>query len=206
MTAPWVDLLGYVGAAVGVSVTVPQTLAVLRARSGAGVSADTWSISTASSAVWLAYGLAISSPPQVPGNVLGTLGAALLVGALVRCRAVRPGRPVAVVALVALAAVAGYLLDGPAALGWLGTALSVGMRLPQLAVTVRGHAGEALAPLSWVLSGVSGVCWTAYGLATQDPPVVATSAFAVVAAAVIVTTSTRRTQRPEPEVVYVQAA
>jgi uncharacterized protein with PQ loop repeat len=73
---------GYLGAALGVAMVVPQIARTLRDRTVPGVSALSWALTALACTSWLLYGVRAGELPQIPGNILlvsGSVVVALLV-------------------------------------------------------------------------------------------------------------------------------
>ncbi len=75
------ELLGYIGALLTTASFIPQAIMTIRSRDTRGISRDMYIIFTTGVAFWLAYGIAIDSPPMILANTV-TLGLAGTVLAL----------------------------------------------------------------------------------------------------------------------------
>nr|WP_276610850.1 PQ-loop repeat-containing protein [Kineococcus siccus] len=69
--------------------------------------------------------------------------------------------------------------------GVAATAVTLVKMLPQVRTVLRREPLTGLAPATFLLTQVSAATWTAYGLATHQPSVVACSAVSVVLAGVV---------------------
>jgi MtN3 and saliva related transmembrane protein len=75
------ELLGYLAAALTTASFVPQALHTWRTRATAGISLGMYAIFTSGVALWLVYGVLISSWPLIVANTI-TLSLALFILAL----------------------------------------------------------------------------------------------------------------------------
>jgi MtN3 and saliva related transmembrane protein len=66
----FIDIVGYVAAALTTIAFVPQALTSWRTRDLSGVSLPMYSIFTAGVAMWLAYGVMLSSWPIIVANAI----------------------------------------------------------------------------------------------------------------------------------------
>jgi len=69
------EILGYLAAVLTTTSFIPQAVMTLRSRNTSGISLGMYSIFTVGVALWLAYGLVISSWPMIAANTV-TLGLA----------------------------------------------------------------------------------------------------------------------------------
>ena len=93
---------GYLGAALGVLMVLPQIARTLKNRSLPGVSAMSWALTALSCGTWMLYGLRAHEFPQVPGNILMVTGSVVVVLAVpsatsIRTRAIGLAAPAAVI-------------------------------------------------------------------------------------------------------------
>ena len=70
MQCMFIDIVGYVAAALTTIAFVPQALTSWRTRDLSGVSLPMYSIFTAGVAMWLAYGVMLSSWPIIVANAI----------------------------------------------------------------------------------------------------------------------------------------
>jgi uncharacterized protein with PQ loop repeat len=191
---------GYLGAALGVAMVIPQIGRTLRDRTLPGVSALSWGLTALACASWLLCGVRAGELPQIPGNVLLSSGSVLVALAVPSVVAV----PLRVAALVVsgalLSAVAAF---GPVtAIGVLAIGLAVVSGLPQTVRSLRrrGEAGSALSLSSWLLRVVSQASWLFYGLAVHDITVVVSATFILSNAVIVVAVELVRRPAPAPAV------
>ncbi len=114
----WVTLLGWLAAATGSVLALPQLVRVLRTRATAGLSLISWQITIGVCSCWVVHGWMAGRPNVwLPNGVLGLLS--IPVAALiVRHRRLSPLRTWAVVVAIAGACVAVDLLTGPVVFGF----------------------------------------------------------------------------------------
>jgi len=204
-TASGVDLhalalpVGYLGAALGVGMVIPQIARTLRDRARLGVSATSWGLSALSCLAWLLYGIRSGEVPQIPGNVLIVTGSALIVLLVpsphsVAARAGRLGLPAGV--LIALAA-----FVPPAAIGLIAFAIGIVAALPQVVKSLTGQRSEisAVSIPAWVLRAASQVAWLAYALILHDIVVTISASFILVTSSTLVIAESRRRPAPAAE-------
>lgn len=189
-------LSGYLGAAFGVGMVVPQILRTLRNRHLAGVSGLSWSLTGLGCFTWLLYGLRAHEAPQIPGNVLTVSGALLIVllvpsVSAVRMRALYLGGAVAT--LIAIA-----LWIPPTAIGLLGFGIGLTAVWPQLVISLTRPAGEpsALSVSAWLMRAASQSAWLFYALVLHDTAVTVAATFTLASAVLILAVEHRR--RPVP--------
>lgn len=196
MDAEW---LGYAGAVLMTSMSLPQIARIVRDRSAAGVSLLTWLVFCVSGTGWLAYGLILRAPAIIAGNVPFVSGSVcVVVLLLIRQRrwglVPAVGTPVATV-LVAVALLTHLPPMVSSGLGVLGGILTM---LPQLLESVqRRRAGlvseVSLATLGLLLAGQS--LWLAYGLARPDVPIIVTNVIAVTVTSALIAVEWRSPTR-----------
>jgi uncharacterized protein with PQ loop repeat len=163
---------GYLGAALGVAMVVPQIIRILRHPSLPGVSPISWTLTAFGCLLWLTYGIRSGALPQVPGNLLlicGAIGVALLVKS-----------PTSRARRAVLLAVGAGLLESialvipPQGVGYLAFAVGTVSTWPQLYDSVgnwRAHLNSGVSLSTWGLRLASQVCWLTYAVGTSDVPV-----------------------------------
>jgi uncharacterized protein with PQ loop repeat len=186
---------GYLGAALGVSMVVPQIVRTFRNRALPGVSAMSWALTALACTSWLLYGLRTDEVPQVPGNVLLVSGAVVIVLAVPSATSV----PVRAMRLAGPAlAIAGLAVVLPSAgLGFLAFAIGLFSALPQTIRSLRRRSQDASAVsvLAWVLRVASQACWLIYAVALHDIAVTVSASVLLSSALLIITTELRRPVR-----------
>jgi uncharacterized protein with PQ loop repeat len=182
---------GYLGAALGVAMVVPQIVRTLRNRQLTGVSALSWALTAIACSTWLLYGVRTAELPQIPGNVLLVSGAVAVV-LLVPSRASRSTRALAL-GLAALVVGVLSVFAPPAVLGGIGGAIGVVSGLPQLVASVRRRAGaSAVSAPTWALRVASQACWLTYGVLVDDFVVLVSATFLMTNALAVLLLETRR--------------
>jgi uncharacterized protein with PQ loop repeat len=194
----WDDLAvgaGYLGAALGVSMVVPQIARTLRDRARVGVSPLTWALTALSCLTWLLYGLRTDEAPQVPGNVLIVTGSVLIV-LLVPARHRVRTRAAALAGLAAVLVTLAVVLPATA-LGFVAFGIGLTSAVPQTIKSLAGrhrHDASGVSILAWLLRAASQVAWLMYAIARHDV-VVSVSAAVILASALLLVGTERHRQR-----------
>ena len=190
------NALGYLGAALGVAMVVPQIARTMRDRSVPGVSALSWSLMALACTSWLLYGVRTSELPQIPGNVLLVSGAAFIALAAPSRASVRSRAAVLVAAGVGLLLLA--VLAPSAAIGAVAIGIALISTVPQTIKSVarRGAAVSAVSPLSWLFRVASQACWLAYAIAVGDMTVAISAVVLLTNATIVLAAESVR--RPAP--------
>jgi MtN3 and saliva related transmembrane protein len=90
------EVLGYVAATLTTVSFIPQALHTFRTRSAAGISVGMYSLFTVGVALWLVYGVALSSWPMIAANGITFILAAIILALALRSRpksGIVPGLP-----------------------------------------------------------------------------------------------------------------
>ena len=163
---------GYLGAALGVAMVVPQIVRIVRHSSLPGVSPISWALTVFGCSLWLTYGLRSGALPQVPGNMLLICGATAVV--LLMKSPTSRGRRAVLLALGAGLLEAAALVIPTQGIGYLAFGIGTVSTWPQLYDSVgnwRAHVNSGVSLSTWGLLIASQVCWLTYGLGTSDLPV-----------------------------------
>jgi uncharacterized protein with PQ loop repeat len=161
--------LGYLGAALGVLMVVPQIVRIVRHPSLAGVSPLSWSMTSMACLNWLIYGLRTDATPQIPGNVLLVSGAVVVV--LLIHHPVSRARRAALLATTNAVLVAIAFIIPADTVGYFAFGIGLFAGLPQLADSIanwRGHINSGVSVGAWALRISSQSCWLAYAIGTTD--------------------------------------
>jgi uncharacterized protein with PQ loop repeat len=75
----WIEILGFISGFIGLSVSVPQILKIIKSKSSAGVNLTMWVFMMVSYASWFSYGLRVNSTSQIFTNILALSLSAILV-------------------------------------------------------------------------------------------------------------------------------
>lgn len=164
----WVEILGFFSGALGLSVSIPQLVKILKASSHVGVSIITWVLMMFNYSSWLAFSLKVDSPSQLITNVLAVLATSVLVFVLLKEHwGSSVWSAVFIVMLVGVSII--LILTLPEF--WMNALLMVAIvaRVPQLASSFKSwrvgrHTNVSL--LTYVLLSVSSLGWVGYGLVT----------------------------------------
>jgi uncharacterized protein with PQ loop repeat len=175
--------LGYTGATLGVAMVVPQIVRIVRHPSLPGVSPVSWALSTFACLAWLTFGLRTGAAPQIPGNVLLTIGAVAVV-LLINTPMPRGRRGLLLLAGSAVLLATVWVIPAES-VGYLATAIGLSSMWPQLYDTVgnwRGHITSGVSLTTYALRMASQVCWLSYAVGTHDMPVGVGASLALVIA------------------------
>ena len=119
--------------------------------------------------LWSVYGLVLSDPALVSGNVTVASGfLVLLVLLAARRRGAAPALAAGAVAVAAGVVVA--VLAGEAVLGWAAVVTAAVVNLPQMVRALldpRRLAGVSV--LTYLLIAAASTCWLSYGVLTRRP-------------------------------------
>jgi uncharacterized protein with PQ loop repeat len=185
--------LAYLGAALGVTMVVPQIVRTVRHPTLSGVSPSAWALTALACTTWLVYGVRTATVPQIPGNVLlvsGAVAVVLLVPSATsrRRRAAQLGAAWTALVVVASAVPAH-------AVGYLAFCVGLVAAWPQVYDSVLGRRSSTASGVSvttWSIKVVSQACWLAYALLTADLPVAISATVAFAAAALVVSVESSR--------------
>jgi uncharacterized protein with PQ loop repeat len=164
--------LGYIGAALGVAMVVPQIVRIVRHPSLPGVSPLSWALLMFGCIAWLTYGIRTAATPQIPGNILLASGAIACV-LLIKSPMPR-GRRGALLLLGAAVLLVTVWIIPAQSVGYLATAIGLSSMWPQLFDTVgnwRAHITSGVSLPTYGLRIASQVCWLSYGIGMHDVPV-----------------------------------
>jgi uncharacterized protein with PQ loop repeat len=190
--------LGYLGAALGVAMVVPQIMRTMRDRSVPGVSALSWSLTALACSTWLLYGVRTRELPQIPGNVLMVSGAVLIALAVPSGRrvATRAGLLAAAALLLLVLAVVAPL----AVISGVAIAMAIVSTMPQTIKSLlrKNVAVSAVSPMSWVLRIVSQASWLSYAITLHDMTVAVSAVVILGNAVVVLVRETSRRTAPVP--------
>jgi uncharacterized protein with PQ loop repeat len=168
-------------------------------RQHVGLSALSCVLNTLTTYAWFAYGIGVGSPVQIVTNGVALAGALGILAGLIWL-----ARPALVAWLPALAAgvlgvVAVAFVGGAAAVGWVASAVTLGMAVPQVVLLIRrrrsgDYDSSGVSMPRWALSAACNVGWATYALFTGDPAIGVTApTMTVLSIAVLVLC------RPAPE-------
>jgi uncharacterized protein with PQ loop repeat len=190
---------GYLGAALGVLMVLPQIARTFQNRARLGVSPMSWALTALSCLTWMLYGVRADEAPQIPGNILMVTGAAVIVLAVpaatsVRMRAVR-------LALPALAIIGLAIILPPAAIGFLAFGIGLVSALPQTVRSLRSgrEEGSGVSVLAWLLRAASQVSWLIYAVVLHDVVVTISAAFILTSSLALVASELRNRRRVAPD-------
>jgi uncharacterized protein with PQ loop repeat len=75
----WIEILGFISGFVGLSVSVPQIVKIIKSKSSSGVNLTMWVFMMVSYASWFSYGLRVNSTSQIFTNILALSLSTILV-------------------------------------------------------------------------------------------------------------------------------
>jgi uncharacterized protein with PQ loop repeat len=184
LTGP-AQLIGYLGAALGTSMSVPQIARTYRDRSLPGVSVSTWALTALASLAWFLYGVRSGAMPQLPGNVLAAAGATFVVLGV-------PARISLRTRALVMALAAGILVlltVELSAIGieWVAFAIGLISALPQTISSLRGDDGgdAGVSVQSWLLCAGGHASWLTYGIIMHNVPVTLVTALGLTTALIV---------------------
>jgi uncharacterized protein with PQ loop repeat len=169
---------------------VPQLLRLRRTLDGGGVSATAAAVGLVSTLGWAVYGVGTTTAALVPPSVIGAVQYASLLVLLRRAGAtIGPGVMVALVWCVFLAAsAAAAAATGHELWSGLGTSLAIAVVVqyaPAVVDAWRSDSADGISEPTWLLVGLTGVIWIAYGMLVDDAAVAAYGAVLATAAGAV---------------------
>ena len=204
--------LGFLAAALSVSLSWPQVYKSCVQRRTSGLSATACTLGVAMPFGWVTYGLLSGERIQVMTNsATGVAGLAILVALLATQPQLRSRRSLRVsfgsaglVVLAALLTVAAAALPGVSAhaaaavLGMLLAVVSFFSAIPQPLALLRDRDQDlsGLSPLRWRLAAGACGSWLCYGLLTGQVGVWSSALVGLVSAAIVVAVLHVRRERP----------
>ena len=163
---------GYLGAALGVAMVIPQIVRIVRHPSLPGVSPTSWALLIYACLLWMTYGIRTGALPQIPGNVLLISGAVVVV-MLIESPMSRGRRGLLLALGAGLLEMTAWVIP-PESIGYLGFAIGTISTWPQLYDSVgnwRAHVNSGVSLSTWGLRIASQVCWLTYAVGAGDLPV-----------------------------------
>lgn len=168
------NVVGVLAATFATVCLVPQAFRLLRSGFAGGVSFPASVLTVLSSAAWLAYSFAVRDLVQIVTNLLGTVVALLIVGALVRMG--RSSRELAVSAAGSLVYAAGtafaWLAGGLTGVSLVAVVTAFVRLAPMVHATFSRPDISGLSPATCVLNLLGSVTWLAYGALTHQPALI----------------------------------
>lgn len=172
------ELYGYTGAVIGAISALLQLRHTLRGGKVDGMSRLTWFAMVLSAALWVNYGIGVNSAPQVLAN-LPWLAMTWVVGRAL-CGAGRIPRGLVTLTHVGAVGLFALVLEAePGSVTILGMMIAQAVAVPQLLATWRSDNVDGVSVGAWVAAACGGVCWMAYGIGTDQPPVTVNAALAL---------------------------
>lgn len=206
-----IHALGCLGAALSMSLSLPQVYKSCVQRRTNGLSPTATALGVAMPLGWITYGLLSGERIQVVTNmVAGTAGLAILTALLLTQPAVRSGRSLKVsagsagaVLTVVLTAIAAAALPGLTGhtvaplLGMVLASVSLLSAIPQPLSLLRDRHQDlsGLSPLRWRMALASGLSWFCYGMATGQTAVWMSASVGITASAIVCTVLHLRRER-----------
>ena len=186
---------GYLGAALGVGMVVPQIVRIRQNPAMPGVSVLSWSLTALSCLTWLLYGVRGGVLPQIPGNVLIVSGAVLV--ALTAPSVVDAGARAAGIGLPAVGLVAAATVLPPQAIAYLAFGIGLAAALPQtLTSFARAGADESAVSIpAWLMRAGSQAAWLLYAILLSDVAVAVAASVTLASALLLLAIESRRPAR-----------
>jgi uncharacterized protein with PQ loop repeat len=169
---PRPEYLGYLAAAIGVVMVLPQIARILRRPTLPGVSPLTWSLNTVACAAWLGYGIRTWQVPQIPGNVLFIAGAVAIV-LLIPSPYPRRTRAAGLAAAAAVEALGIAVLPAHT-VGYVAFAVTMAASWPQVYNSFRSwqlRRPSGVSIQAWGFGLLSQVLWLLYAVGVHDTPI-----------------------------------
>jgi uncharacterized protein with PQ loop repeat len=185
---PRPEYLGYLAAAIGVVMVLPQIARILRHPTLPGVSPLTWSLNTVACAAWLGYGIRTWQVPQIPGNVLFITGAVAIV-LLIPSTHARRTRAAGLAAVAAVEALAVAVLPAHT-VGYVAFAVTMAASWPQVHDSFRSwrlHRPSGVSIPAWGFGLLSQVLWLLYAMGVHDTPITVSAASLCVSMVLLLT-------------------
>lgn len=163
-----VEILGWVAAIVGVSISVPQVVRLLRTRDVSGLSVFGWQTIVSITLAWTIHGFRVEQVNMIVSNLLGFGMTVLVLGLIGRelrlsiVRLVLPGLAAAAL-MVGVDAVFGAGIFGAVAI-----IPSVMANSAQSVELVRSPRVDGVSPLFLVLALVNQALWFSWGLLVPE--------------------------------------
>lgn len=175
------EIYGWVGGVLLVARMIPQSIRIRRSGTHAGVSRTGLWCWLGNDIGWLSYGLSSGLAPLIASSAaLAALDVILLLQTRAggRARDERYGMLWALVMTILAATGSSLLTAALVAASFAGT-------VPHAVASVRNTDLSGISPLTWVLAGLDGILWLAYGIAREDGPVTLYASLTMGTAAVI---------------------
>jgi uncharacterized protein with PQ loop repeat len=179
--------LGYVGAAIGVVMVVPQLVRTVRHPLLGGVSPVAWSLTVLGCMTWLVYGIRTATMQQIPGNVFLVAGAVAVV-ILVPSAVSRQRRALTLGAVAAALLVLALTIPAHT-VGYVAVSFGLVAAWPQVydsVATWRLGVRSGVSLTTWSLKAVSQSCWLTYAITARDVPVILSAVVALSTALLLV--------------------
>ena len=162
----WIEIVGVFSGIVGLSVSIPQLVKVLKANSHVGVSAISWTLMMLNYASWFGFSVRMASPSQLVANLIAVVVTSILVFVLLKENWGSVVLPLGFILLTVLFSV-GFVLLSPEILMDVFLTLFILARLPQVMSSFKSwriarHTNVSLT--SYALMVVSSLGWATYGL------------------------------------------
>lgn len=163
-----VEVLGWVAAVVGVSISVPQVVRLLRTRDVSGLSVVGWQTIISITLAWTIHGIRVEQANMVVSNLIG-VGLTVLVLALIArelrlnlARLLLPG------VLAAGVLVGVDILFGAGIYGAVAIIPAVMANSAQSVELVRSPRVDGVSPLFLILATVNQALWFSWGLMVPE--------------------------------------
>lgn len=165
-----VEAFGWFAAATSGARSAPQILRIRRAGTHAGVSAFSMAFTGLNAIAWVVWSTSNSNLPVLASSALTAAGF-LEVARITRSALSRRETATLWAAMAIYAAT--FTLAGEGGLGILGAAGSTVQFIPQAIRALRTSGRTAVAPGTYMLSGMNELSWLIYATLSQEPLVAA---------------------------------
>lgn len=168
-------VVGWIAAAVGTVLGVPQAYRLVRTRNVQGVALTTWQVMLAVNLSWLAHGFRIAQANMIVVNLLGLLSTLTILTVLSREKRLSFVKVFGPGLLLAIAMMAFDQWLGSAAFGLFAAIPAVAGQLTQSVELMRSERVEGVSTLFLVLNATNFTLWAVWGYLAGDLAVVIAS-------------------------------
>ncbi|MDR0847669.1 MAG: hypothetical protein LBN10_01280 [Propionibacteriaceae bacterium] len=181
------DVLGWIGACLGLAISLPQVILVVRTGSTHGLSLVTWVITLGTGLAWTGHGIKLAEQPQIWPNIVTWIATCTILYYLHRngrfrsWKVVLPGLALGI-GLICIdnfisATAFGACVIFPQAFGILKQGIAL-MRAPLV---------TGVSPMAWVLQVTNQGVWLTWALLSREPGIGISAAVSLVCGAFVLT-------------------
>lgn len=161
----WIELVGLLAGALGLSVALPQLFKVLKAKNHVGVSITSWLLQLLNYSSWLAFSIRFHSPSQLAANILAAVFTSILVFVLLK-EIWNKTVPAVILILTLIAVAVTAILLLPEQVMEIVLLTFILARIPQILTSYKSwRIGRKtnVSQLTYLLMGLSSIGWITYG-------------------------------------------